>query len=51
MLFANVPIIVFMGYQSMRAFNDYFSRLRRGEMEPPHQAPPMADVIEGRDVK
>jgi AGCS family alanine or glycine:cation symporter len=51
MLFANVPIIVFMGYQAMRAFNDYFRRMRRGEMEGPHGAPPMGDVVEGRDVR
>lgn len=51
MLMANVPIIVFMGYQAMRAFNDYFGRMRRGEMEPPHKPPPLADVIEGKDVK
>lgn len=51
MLLANVPIIVLMGYQSMRAFNDYFGRMARGEMEPPHEAPPIAKVIEGEDVE
>lgn len=51
MLLANVPIIVLMGYQSMRAFNDYFGRMARGEMEPPHKAPPLAKVIEGEDVE
>ncbi len=51
MLLANVPIIVLMGYQSMRAFNDYFGRMARGEMEPPHKAPPIAKVIEGEDVE
>jgi len=51
MLFANVPIIVLMGYQSMRAFKDYFRRLRTGEMEGPHRAPPIEDVVEGRDVE
>lgn len=51
MLLANVPIIVAMGYQSMRAFNDYFGRLRRGEMDAPHKAPPIEDVIEGKDVE
>lgn len=51
MLLANVPIIVLMGYQAMRAFNDYFGRMARGEMEPPHKAPPMSKVIEGEDVE
>lgn len=51
MLLANVPIIVLMGYQSMRAFNDYFGRMRRGEMEPPHGTPRLVDVVEGRDVE
>lgn len=51
MLFANVPIIVAMGYQAIRGFNDYFARLRSGTMEPPHKAPPITDVVEGRDVE
>jgi AGCS family alanine or glycine:cation symporter len=50
MLLANVPIIVVMGYQAMAAFNDYFGRMRRGEMEPPHAPPPLSDVVEGKDV-
>lgn len=51
MLLANVPIIVLMGYQAMRAFNDYFGRMARGEMEGPHEAPPISKVIEGEDVE
>ncbi len=51
MLLANVPIIVLMGYQSMRAFKDYFGRLASGQMDPPHDAPPIEDVIEGKDVE
>lgn len=34
MLLANVPIILLMSPQAMRAFRDYFQRLDRGEMEP-----------------
>lgn len=34
MLFANVPIILLMSPQAMRAFRDYFQRLDRGEMSP-----------------
>jgi AGCS family alanine or glycine:cation symporter len=51
MLFANVPIIVFMAPLAMRAFTDYFGRMRRGEMEGPHAAPKLADVVEGKDVE
>ncbi|MCC6907616.1 MAG: sodium:alanine symporter family protein [Phycisphaerales bacterium] len=51
MLLANVPIIVAMGYQAMRAFKDYFGRMARGEMEGPHKAPPLEDVMEGKDVE
>jgi AGCS family alanine or glycine:cation symporter len=50
MLVANVPIILAMGYQAMNAFNDYFSRMRSGTMNPPHKLPPFTDVVEGRDV-
>lgn len=51
MLFANVPIMLAMGYQAIHAFNDYFGRLRSGQMEPSHEAPPITDVVEGRDVE
>ena len=51
MLCANVPIILVMGYQAIAAFNDYFTRLRSGAMAPGHVAPPITDVIEGRDVE
>ncbi|MCK6483574.1 MAG: sodium:alanine symporter family protein [Phycisphaerae bacterium] len=50
MLFANLPIILFMGHQAMRAFRDYFSRLDSGRMES-HAAPALTDVVEGRDVR
>jgi AGCS family alanine or glycine:cation symporter len=51
MLFANVPIIVFMAPLAIRAFKDYFGRMSRGEMEGPHAAPRLSDVIEGKDVE
>jgi AGCS family alanine or glycine:cation symporter len=51
MLLANVPIILAMAYQAMAAFNDYFGRMKRGEMEPPHAAPRFVDVVEGKDVE
>jgi AGCS family alanine or glycine:cation symporter len=40
MLFANVPIILLMSPQAMRAFRDYFQRLDRGEMEPTDSSAP-----------
>jgi AGCS family alanine or glycine:cation symporter len=51
MLFANVPIIVFMAPLAIRAFKDYFGRMSRGEMEGPHAAPRLSDVVEGKDVE
>ncbi|HMN95472.1 MAG TPA: amino acid carrier protein [Phycisphaerales bacterium] len=51
MLFANVPIILLMSPLAIRAFRDYFARLREGRMDPPHAAPPITEVVEGRDVE
>jgi len=48
MLFANIPIMLIFGYQAMRAYHDYIRRLKSGEMEPPHDAPPITDVVEGK---
>lgn len=33
MLFANIPIILLFGRQTMRAYHGYLARLRRGEIE------------------
>lgn len=51
MLFANVPIVLAMAYQAIRAQNDYFHRLDTGQMPPPHEAPAIVDVVEGTDVE
>lgn len=51
MLVANIPIMLLFGRQAMNAYHDYFRRLESGEMRPPHEAPPLVDVIEGKDVK
>ncbi len=51
MLFANIPIMLIFGAQAMRAYHDYIRRLKSGEMEPPHAAPRITDVVEGRDVR
>lgn len=51
MLWANIPIMLLFGMVAMRAYHDYFGRLKRGEMDPPHKAPRATDVMEGRDVE
>jgi hypothetical protein len=35
----------------MNAYHNYFRRLKSGEMDPPHKAPTLTDVIEGKDVE
>lgn len=51
MLFANIPIMLLLGHQAMKAYHDYMRRFKSGEMDPPHKAPPFTDVVEGKDVK
>lgn len=51
MLWANVPIMLVFGPMAMRAYHDYFRRLKGGEMEPAHAAPRLRDVIAGQDVR
>ncbi|HBS27856.1 MAG TPA: sodium:alanine symporter family protein [Phycisphaerales bacterium] len=50
MLFANIPIMLIFGAQAMRSYKDYTRRLRSGQMAS-HAAPPITDVVEGKDVK
>lgn len=49
MLWANIPIMLIFGAVAMRAYHDYFRRFKSGEMEPPHAAPDIKDLVEGRD--
>ncbi len=51
MLFVNVPIMWFLGSQAMRAYKDYFARLKSGRMGPGHKAPTLEDLISGKDVE
>jgi Na+/alanine symporter len=51
MLWVNIPIMLIFGAQTMRAYHDYIRRLKRGEMKPPHEAPPITDVVAGKDVE
>ena len=48
MLFANIPICWFFGYQAMRAYKDYIARLKAGRMGPEHPPPNIDDLLSGR---
>ncbi len=50
MLFANIPIIWIFGTQTMRAYHNYVDRLKSGRMGPGHAAPPLDELISGKDV-
>ncbi|GAB4543918.1 MAG: hypothetical protein Tsb0013_00590 [Phycisphaerales bacterium] len=50
MLVANIPIMLIFGSKAMSAYRDYFDRMGRGE-DPGHEAPPIVDVAEGKDVE
>jgi len=50
-LFANIPICWFFGYQAIAAYKDYVSRLKSGRMGPDHPPPPIDDLLSGRDVQ
>jgi len=51
MLFANIPICWFFGYQAMRAYKEYLGRLKTGRMGPDHSPPHLDDLLSGRDVE
>lgn len=52
MLWANVPITLFFGYKAMRAYKDYITRLKSGEMERSKHAPSFfREVLTGKDVE
>jgi AGCS family alanine or glycine:cation symporter len=51
MLFANIPIMLLFGRQAMSAYHDYIRRFKTGKMAPPHKAPRITDVVEGKDVQ
>lgn len=48
-LFGNIPIILFFGYQAMRSYHEYVGRLKRGEMLPDHEARSLRDLMRGRE--
>jgi AGCS family alanine or glycine:cation symporter len=51
MLFANIPIMLLLGSQAMRAYHDYARRLKSGMMGPDHPAPAIDDVVSGRNLE
>jgi AGCS family alanine or glycine:cation symporter len=50
MLWANIPIVVCLGFLAVRCLNEYGGKLARGEF-PRHRAPKIDDVVSGRDVE
>ncbi|MHA7812977.1 MAG: alanine/glycine:cation symporter family protein [Phycisphaerales bacterium] len=50
MLVANIPIMWLFGAKAMSAYHEYFRRMKAGG-DPPHAAPPITDVVEGKDVE
>jgi len=50
MLVANIPIMLIFGSQAMKAYHNYFKRMKHGGGHP-HEAPPIVDVVEGKDVQ
>ncbi len=52
MLWVNIPIMLMLGYQAMRAYKSYIARLKSGALaEEGHKPPPLEDLISGRDVR
>ncbi|MDH4316541.1 MAG: amino acid carrier protein [Gammaproteobacteria bacterium] len=49
-IYANLPILWIFGYQAMRAYKDYITRLKDGRMGPDHPPPSIDDLLSGRDV-
>jgi len=50
-IYANLPILWIFGYQAMRAYRDYATRLKDGRIGPDHPPPSIDDLISGRDVR
>ena len=50
MLVANIPIMLIFSVKAMGAYKDYFSRMQSGG-DDAHAAPPITDVVEGKDVE
>jgi len=51
LVIANIPICWIFGYQAMRAYKDYISRLKSGQIGRDHPPPSLDDLLSGRDVE
>jgi AGCS family alanine or glycine:cation symporter len=52
MLWANIPIMLIFSVVAMKAYHSYGGKLKRGEFKSDeHAAPPITDVVEGKDVE
>jgi len=51
MLWANVPIMLIFGPAAMKAYHEYFAKLRSGELRPAHAAPSLREVMAGDNVE
>lgn len=47
MLWINIPITLFFGYQAMKAYKNYIARLKNGKMGDGHEAPSLEDLLSG----
>ncbi|MEM6639772.1 MAG: amino acid carrier protein [Pseudomonadota bacterium] len=45
MLFANIPICCLFGYQAVRAYKDYFARLKSGALDRNEPAPTLDELL------
>jgi len=50
MLVANIPIMLVFSSHAMKAYHTYIGKLKRGELDS-HAAPPLEDVMGGKDVE
>ncbi len=50
MLVVNIPIMLIFGAKAMSAYHAYFKKMKAGG-DPPHEAPSITDVIEGKDAE
>lgn len=45
MLWINIPIVIFFGYQAMKAYHDYIDRLKTGKMGADFEAPTIEELL------
>ncbi len=45
MLWINIPIVIFFGYQAMKAYHDYIDRLKNGKMGDDFEAPTIEELL------